>query len=153
MSPSSARVAADPFAKGNVRLSLTAGWGQTFDDSYMIVGGGLSYYLRRGLDAGLDFEQWFFGEPGVSKLSPQIRYTASLPMGVAPYVGGYYRRTFIEGQDDLNSIGGRAGAYKSTRGRSTFGGGFVYEKYLDCNESAYNSCSDVYPEILFTTSF
>lgn len=62
----SAPAAADPFKKGNVRLALTAGWGQSFDDSYMIIGGGLSYYLRRGLDVGVDFERWFLGEPGAT---------------------------------------------------------------------------------------
>lgn len=72
---------------------------------------------------------------------------------LSPYVGAYYRRSYIDDQDDLNSWGGRVGAYKSSRGRSTFGGGVVYEKYLDCDESAYNSCSDVYPEIFFGTSF
>jgi len=119
----------------------------------MILGAGLGYYLRRGLDIGVDYEAWVFGDPDVQKVSPQVRYTKQLSLGVAPYVGAYYRRTFIDGQDDLNSMGGRVGAYKNSRGRSTFGGGVVYERYLDCDESAYNSCSDFYPEILFATSF
>jgi len=31
--------------------------------------------------------------------------------------------------------------------------GGVYENYLDCNESSYDSCSDFYPEISFTIGF
>jgi hypothetical protein len=151
---SSAPRRGDPFARGNLRLSGTAGWGQGFGTDYLIIGVGAGYYIRNGLDVGLYYENWAFGDPGVSKLSPEVRLTRQLPMGVAPYVGAYYRRTFIDGFDDLDSFGGRAGAYKySPRGRSMFGGGVVYEKYLDCDESAYTDCSNVYPEILFATSF
>ena len=144
----------DPFARGNIRFSGTVGWGQGFGTDYLIIGVGAGYYLKRGLDVGLYYEAWAFGDPGVHKLSPEVRLTRQLPMGLAPYVGAYYRRTFIEDFDDLDSYGGRAGAYKySPRGRSMFGGGVVYEKYLDCDESAYTDCSNVYPEILFATSF
>jgi hypothetical protein len=119
----------------------------------MIVGVGAGYYLKRGLDLGLYYESWVFGEPGVQKLSPEVRYSRQLPLGATPYVGAFYRRTFIEDLDDLDSYGGRLGVYKNTAGRSMFGGGVAYEKYLDCEESQYSDCSNVYPEIVFATSF
>jgi hypothetical protein len=31
--------------------------------------------------------------------------------------------------------------------------GAVYEHYLDCDETLYNSCSQVYPEAVFGVSF
>ncbi len=117
----------------------------------MIIGIGAGYYIRNGLDIGLYYENWAFADPGIYKLSPEIRYTRQLPMKLAPYVGAYYRRTYIDGYDDLNSYGGRLGAFR-TGGRSTVGGGVVYEKFLDCNDAIYD-CSNTYPEIVFATSF
>lgn len=101
----------------------------------------------------MSFEKWFSGDPGVTKLSPEITVVRSLPRGISPYLGAYYQRTFIDGLDDLNSLGGRVGAYKSTRGPAMFGVGAVYEKYLDCQSSVYNDCDNWYPEFLFGTTF
>lgn len=142
-----------PFARGNIRLTLTGGYGQSFNDDYFILGGGLGYYIKNGVDVGLSFEKWFSGDPGVTKLSPEITVIKSLPRGISPYLGAYYQRTFIDGYSDLNSLGGRVGAYKNTRGPAMFGVGAVYEKYLDCQESTYNDCDDWYPELLFGTTF
>lgn len=141
------------FQRGQISFTGTLGYGQSFTNNYMILGIGLGYYIKNGLEVGAYYENWLFGDPTVQKLSPEVRYTRQLPMGVAPYVGAYYRRTFIEGLDDLDSYGGRVGAYKTSRGRSMFGGGVVYEKYLNCESSVYSDCDTFYPEVVFSTSF
>lgn len=72
---------------------------------------------------------------------------------VKPYVGGFWRRTSIEGLRDLDSIGARAGVYFAA-GRNTFIGiGGVYESYQDCTASVYRKCESTYPEVSFTFAF
>jgi hypothetical protein len=136
-----------PFSKGTTRGSLTAGWGRSFGQDYLMVGAGLGRYLRNGLEMGLSYEAWFGSDPSVSKLTPEIRMVLARAQRImVPYVGAFYRRTFIgDNVDDLNSVGARAGIYKSG-GRSYLGFGGVWEKYLDCDESIYEDCTTFYPE-------
>src|SRR6266850_1746318 len=67
--------------------------------------------------------------------------------------GAFYRRTFITGLDDLDSYGGRAGAYFQLGRNAYVGVAGVYESYTDCTDSRYRSCSDTYPEVTFTFAF
>ena len=136
---------AGPFSRGRTRLSVVGGWGRAFDEDYFLLGVGAGYYLRNGLDVGLDFEAWLGSDPGIYKLSPGVRYVVYQGRSLKPYFGGFYRRTFIDGTDDFDSLGGRAGVYYAGRGGSYIGAGAVYESYLDCD----GSCSEVYPEFSF----
>jgi hypothetical protein len=70
-----------------------------------------------------------------------------------PYVGGFYRRTYIDGLPDINSVGARAGVYLKAGRNAYIGIGAVYESYIDCNTNTYRSCSDTYPEVSFTIAF
>ncbi len=70
-----------------------------------------------------------------------------------PYAGVFYRRTMIEGLDDLDSTGGRAGLYFMSGKNVYIGVGVVYESYLSCDSATYSSCSDTYPEITVAFSF
>jgi hypothetical protein len=72
---------------------------------------------------------------------------------VKPYVGGFYRRTDIDGLPDLDSVGGRAGIYIGAARNAYIGVGVVYENYLDCNETVYRSCDSTYAEVTFTFAF
>ena len=45
-----------PFAKGKVRLGFYAGAGSTYNQTYMILGAGLGYYVLNGLEIGADVE-------------------------------------------------------------------------------------------------
>ena len=144
---------ADPFARGNFRASVVGGSGRAFDDTYFILGLGAGYYLIDGLEVGLDGEAWFGGDPDIYKISPALRYVLPLDAMLRPYVGGFYRHTFIQGLDDLDSLGARGGVYFVTGSNWFFGVGVVYESYLNCSESTYSSCDDVYPEITFSISF
>jgi len=143
----------DPFANGSMRLSVLVGNGYAFDESYFILGVGFGYYLVNGLELGLDIESWLGASPGITKISPAVRYVVPTDGPIRPYIGAFYRRTIIDSYDDLNSVGGRAGIYFMSGRGSYFGAGVVYEKYLSCDTAIYNSCDDTYPEITFAIAF
>jgi hypothetical protein len=143
----------DPFAGGSMRLSVLVGNGYAFDESYLIIGVGFGYYLMSGLELGLDVESWQSGSPGITKISPAVRYVVPTNGPIRPYIGAFYRRTMIDNYDDLDSAGGRAGIYFMSGRGSYFGAGVVYEQYVNCDEAVYNSCSATYPEILFAIAF
>ena len=145
-------VAADPFSQGAKRGSIIVGSGQSFDESYVILGVGAGYYVLDGLEIGLNFQTWLGGDPSINQLTPEITYVFSNQSRFDPYVGALYRKTWISGFDDLSAIGGRAGVYIPSGDRFFFGIGAVYLKYTGCSESVYSDCSDFYPEFTFSIS-
>ena len=143
---------AGPFSQGSQSVTVIAGSGSAFRDDYLILGLGYGYYVVDGLELGIDAQFWLSGDPSITKISPQIRYVFTQPKTVKPYVGGFVRRTFISGFDDLDSVGYRAGLNFMGQGNFFFGVGFVYERYQDCNDAVIANCSDTYPELLFSFS-
>ena len=143
---------AGPFSQGSQSVSVIAGSGSAFRDDYLILGVGYGYYLVDGLELGIDAQFWLSGDPSITKVSPQIRYVFTQPKTIKPYLGGFVRRTYIDGLEDLDSVGYRAGLNFMGRGNFFFGAGIVYERYQDCNETIFSSCSETYPEILFSFS-
>ncbi len=143
----------DAFSAGNGRLAVVVGNGYAFDNSYIIIGVGAAYFIADGLDVGLDFEAWTGEDPSITKVSPRLDYVFSTGSSLRPYAGVFYRRTFIEGLNDLNSIGGRAGLYLMSGKGVYVGAGLVYESYLSCQTSIYSSCNDIYPEFVVAISF
>ena len=143
---------AAPFQQGSQNVSIVAGAGSAYGDDYIILGAGYGYYLIDGLELGIDAQFWLNGDPSITKLSPQIKYVFTQPKTVKPYVGAFYRRTFTDGFEDLDSIGYRAGLYFMGQGNFFFGAGVVYEDYQDCSETVFTDCSNTYPEILFSFS-
>lgn len=138
------------FSKGATSIGIVAGTGSAFNDDYIILGVGVGYYVLNGLELGIDVQHWFSGNPSITKVSPQIRYVFAQPKVIKPYVGAFYRRTYIENLDDANSIGYRAGAYFSSNNGVYIGGGIVYEEYQSCR---FVDCSSTYPEIIISVSF
>lgn len=149
---SAAPMSDDLFKQGSMRLGILAGSGSAFDKNYFVFGIGAGYFVRDGIEAGLDAEFWN-GTPGITKLSPEVRYVAREMQGVRPYVGIFYRRMFIEGHDDLNSAGGRAGVYVGVGRKASLGAGLAYERVLDCASTNYGACSETYPELQFILTF
>ena len=143
---------AGPFLQGSQNVSIVAGAGSAYGDDYIILGAGYGYYLIDGLELGIDAQFWLNGDPSITKLSPQIKYVFTQPKTVKPYVGAFYRRTYTDGFEDLDSIGYRAGLYFMGQGNFFFGAGVVYEDYQDGSETVFTDCSDTYPEILFSFS-
>ncbi len=143
---------AGPFAKGNKRANLVGGAGSSYGQTYLILGGGISYFVADGLSLGLAGEGWLLQDPTFWKVSPEVLYTVWQMKKFKPYVGAFYRKTFMSGDfKDFNSWGGRAGvSYQN--GGSYVSLGVVHEMYLDCNSNLFD-CSTTYPEMSFWISF
>ena len=62
-------------------------------------------------------------------------------------------RLLIEDQEDLSSVGAKAGAYFKGAGPAMIGAGGVWENYLDCDETQYQNCTQFYPEFVISVSF
>ncbi len=144
---------AGAFSKGQKHFAIYGGSGRAFNDDYFVIGIGGSYYFANGFNAGLAVETWTGGNPDITKLTPSIQYVFYQPKAVKPYIGAFYRRTYIEDLEDLESTGLRAGVYIASGGNLFIGIGGVYESYLNCQETIYTSCDDTYPEISFTFAF
>jgi hypothetical protein len=141
------------FRQGSTQAVISGGTGYAFKETYFVLGLGANYYIVDGLNVGLAFEWWSGSSPGIYKLTPSVQYVFHQVPTLKPYVGVFYRRTYVDGLADINSMGGRAGAYLQA-GRNTYiGGGVVYEKYVGCDSGVYRSCSDTYPELSITFAF
>ena len=153
--PPPPRRSAGPFARGSVRLSVLIGTGSSAYDTYLILGGGAGYYLLDGLELGLDYEAWFLADPVMHRLSPGLRYVFHMVPLIKPYIGGFYRHTFVGSDiEDWDSLGARGGIYYvPPNGGLYVGGGAVYEHLLGCSNSAFVDCDDVYPEIFVGVTF
>jgi hypothetical protein len=144
---------AGAFSQGRMHFVATAGSGSAFDEDYVVLGLGASYYLLDGLGVGLHYEFWSGGDPDITKITGSLQYVFHQMQTVKPYVGGFYRRTDVDGLSDLDSVGGRAGVYVGAGRNAYLGLGVVYESYLDCNETVYRSCDSTYAEVTFTIAF
>jgi hypothetical protein len=140
---------AGPFAAGRTRVAIMVGGGSSAFDDYLILGAGVGYFIVDGLEIGLDYEAWIAGDPVMNRLSPETRYVFHMVPAIKPYVGAFYRHTFVTDDiEDFDQLGGRVGAYLVPRGGRLYaGGGAVYERLLDCSSGALVDCDTVYPEI------
>lgn len=141
------------FNKGRMHFMVTGGTGYAFDENYFVLGVGGSYYVLDGLNVGLNVESWSGANPGMTKVTPSVQYVLQNVPVVKPYAGLFFRRTYIENLPDLDSAGGRAGAFLAAGSNMFLGAGLVYERYIDCTETIYRECSDTYPELSFTIAF
>ena len=151
--PPVAAAGRDPFAEGGMRLSLIVGSGSAYDRNYFVAGAGLGYFIADGIELGVEGESWSGSTPRLAKLSPQVRFVLPMDGTVRPYAGAFYRRTIVQGQDDLNSAGARAGLYFLSGNGGYIGAGLVYENYFNCNETVFRSCTAAYPELMFAIAF
>jgi hypothetical protein len=142
-----------PFREGSTRFSLLIGSGSAFDRNYTVFGLGLGYYLIDGLEAGLEAETWQGSDPGISRVTPGFRYVFYSAGAVKPYAGAFYRRTSIQGYQDQNDAGVRAGGIVAAGRRAYLGAGAVYAAHINCDRTVYSSCSEIYPELQFAVIF
>jgi hypothetical protein len=145
---------AGAFGQGRTHFFVSGGTGYAFNETYFVLGLGVSYYVVNGLNVGLALESWTGADPKFYRVTPSVQYVFYQVPVVKPYVGAFYRRTYYsDGIPDIDSTGGRAGVYVQA-GRSAYlGAGAVYESYLDCNKAVYRSCTNTYPELSFTVAF
>lgn len=146
-----APIQAAPFEKGDMEASLLVGSGRAFNEDYTVIGAGFGYYVAQGLKLGIDAQSWQGGSVGIKKISPHVQYVLVNNEGLMPYFGAFYRKTSIDGYEDLDAAGARAGVYLSTRNNFYMSVGIAHENYLSCDEAVYVDCSDTYPEV--TLSF
>lgn len=141
------------YDQGSLRLSIIGGAGESFDDDYLILGGGVGYFVIDGLELGLNYQYWFSGDPDFHQVEPQLTYVFEHPSSIDPYVGVLYRRLLIDGLDDLSGIGGRAGVNITLNPRTFLGIGAVYVDYKSCDEETYVDCDETYPELTLGFAF
>lgn len=134
------------FDQGSVTASIAIGSGRFFNEDYLIIGAGAGYYPLDGIEIGLDLDAWTGGDPSIYEVTPRLTYVYDNPSHVKPYLGVFYNRTFIDGFDDSNALGYRAGMYLP-QGRLLIGVGIVYSELQDCTDTVFNSCSDTYSEL------
>jgi hypothetical protein len=151
--PASASDGAGIFGQGRTNVSLVAGNGYAFNNSYLVIGASASYYVIDGLGVGLSLENWSGADPGITKYSPFVQYVIYQASVVQPYLGAFYRHSTISGQSSIDSVGGRAGFYFASGSNVYIGVGMVYESYNDCANAGYTSCSSTYPEITLAFGF
>jgi hypothetical protein len=149
--PAAAQDGAEAFSQGRVQFLVTAGRGYAFDETYLILGAGLSYYVLNGLSVGFTYESWN-GTPDIDKTTVSAQYVfRHTPL--KPYLGAFYRRTEVAGLPDLDSVGARAGVHFHVAASSHIGIGLAYESYRDCSKVVYRSCEETYPEVSFLFAF
>jgi len=151
--PAAAADVGAAFAKGSTQLFVVGGTGYAFDETYFVLGVGVSYYLFDGFNVGLSLESWSGADPKMLKVTPSVGYVFRQVPVVKPYVGVFYRRAYVDNLPDINSVGGRAGVYVGAGRNAYIGLGAAYESYIDCNTSIYKSCSSTYPELSFMIAF
>ncbi len=143
---------AGSFDKGTVTGTIAIGSGQFFNEDYLIFGVGVGYYLIDGVEAAIDVDTWTGGSPSIYEVTPKLTYVYDNPSKVKPYLGVFYSRMFIDGFDDSDTLGYRAGMYTPASDKAYIGIGVVYTELQDCTDSIFVDCSDTYTElsVIFT---
>ena len=145
--------AAGPFDRGAMRVNLILSRATALGDDYAVYGVGFGYFVMNGLELGISYETWQGGPLDIDQLTPELRYVFRNQTALQPYVGTFFRRTFISQLEDLDAYGFRLGVFFKTGRRIFFGVGGVYTKYKDCNPDLVVSCDNSYPEFLLAFGF
>jgi hypothetical protein len=141
-----------PFDRGKVGLGFSAGAQTLFNDQYIYVGGGMTYFVLDGVELGVSGLHEFGSGPSISQLSPSLRYIAQPLVGswpVVPYVGTFYTHWFI-GDDipDEDAVGARVGVI-FVSGHLLLGVGVAAQKIVS---TCTTDCTIVYPDFSVSMS-
>lgn len=151
-------VASDPdsrsaYDRNALRVGLVVGVSTNFDDPYFQIGGGVGWFVLRGLELGVEGTALLAGDPFIFQLTPGLRYVFVDVPFLQPYIGFLYRRSFIVDDDDLSTMGGRVGVSWSSGDGILLNGGLAYERAFDCEETRFNGCNGFHPEFGISWSF
>jgi len=141
-----------PFDQGQGHVSATLGNGTLLNQDYIVLGVGYGYFLTNGLDISVDLNLWLDGDPTIYQVTPEVRYVFYMVPKIKPYIGTFYRRNYIEGFDDVNAYGYRAGVYWLAGANTYIGYGVTHSKLSDCKKNIYFQCEDTYSELSFVIS-
>ncbi|MEA3523760.1 MAG: hypothetical protein U9R50_12410 [Campylobacterota bacterium] len=137
------------FEKGSKNVGVAMSAGSFAGNNYTILGINASYFIADNVMTGFEYRGWLGNDPSVNEVSVPVTYMVPLHKKFYPYVGGFYRRTFMgSGWDDYNVYGARAGVSMVTSGNSYASFGWVQEYYDGDGDS-----SNGYPEIAVGMSF
>jgi len=142
-------VIAGPFDKGNTVATLAVGSGQYFREDYLIIGAGVGHYVADGIEVGIDVDYWSGGTPSIYEVTPKITFVYDNGLQLKPYLGLFYNRTYIDGLDDRDAYGYRAGVYMPAGQKIYLGFGVVYTELQSCTDTIFVNCSDTYTEVSF----
>lgn len=142
-----------PFDRGKMSLAIAGGTTNNFGQRYFAIGAGFGYFVLDGLELGISGIHQFGDGPGISKVSPAVRYVAQPLVGkwpLIPYVGVFYNHWFIgDSYPDVDAIGARTGlVYVS--GRLLLGLGVAVERTV--SECIDDDCTTVYPDLTISLS-
>ncbi len=141
-----------PWDQGHIGLSIALSSQDSFGDSYFVAGAGAGFFVLRGLELGGSVVRWFGGEPGITVVSPHVRYVA-VPLGwpLLPYVGAFYTHYIIDDAfADADTVGTRLGMLYHQGGGLIVGVGAAFERFVsECDDD----CSTIYPEVSVGFSF
>jgi hypothetical protein len=135
-----------PYDQGKVSLSLGGGFNGTNGQ----IGGGLGYFVIKGLEVGVEGFVTIQSDTTIGVLGPQARYIVWQVPTIHPYIGPFYRHWFIGDEiEDRDSVGARAGIITAQK-PFYLSAGVAYERFLGCTD---DNCAFVTPEINLGISF
>lgn len=134
------------FSTGKTRISVSAGTSTGFNGNYFQLGIGAGYYIRDGLELGLDTRSWMGGELKIHEVSPSVTYVFTQLESFKPYGGLLYRKTFIEGRDDRAAYGARGGFFLQQSQNLHLRAGIAAIRHQNCDLTIYSDCTEFYPE-------
>ena len=140
-------ILADPFDKGNTTATFALGSGKTLNENYLIIGAGIGYYIKDGIEVGVEVDYWSGGDPSIYEITPKLSYVYDNASQLKPYLGVFYNRTFIEGLDNSDAVGYRAGVLMYSSRNAYLGAGIVHKELQDCTNTLFLKCSETYSEI------
>ncbi len=140
-----------PFKQGSKNVGFNIGAGSSFGVNYTILGINASYFVVDNLQAGLEYRGWLGDGPAINEISIPVTYIAPLHEKFRPYVGGFFRKTFLDSSqgNDYSVYGVRAGVSMITSGNSYASFGWVQEYY----DNSVGDSSNGYPEVAVGLSF
>lgn len=151
---------ANQFGAGNKAIGITLGSGSvsysvgpfSSVENYYILGVNADFFVAENLSVGLGYRGWFGGDPTINQGTIPVTYYIPTGSKFRPYVGAFYRYTYIADDlyDNYSSAGGRAGL-AITFQNGYVGFGWAQEYYLD-SDSRSDSTSG-YPEVVIGFSF
>ena len=155
---------ANQFGAGNKAVGITLGSGSvsfsetnrfvttTNVENYYILGVNADFFVFENLSVGLGYRGWFGGDPTINQGTIPVTYYIPTNSRFRPYVGAFYRYTYIadDKYDNYSSAGGRAGL-AITYQNGYVGFGWAQEYYLDSDNLSDSSSG--YPEMVLGFSF
>ncbi len=139
------------FEQGSKNVGVNIGAGSNFGVNYTILGINASYFVVDNLQAGLEYRGWFGSGPAINEISVPVTYIVPLNDKFRPYLGGFFRKTFLDSSqgDDYSVYGARVGVSMITSGNSYASFGWVQEYY----DNSDGDSSNGYPEVAVGLSF